>query len=184
MSFSLQPFREAEPAIQIHIVFGLVAAITGIVVFARRKGGRVHKQIGYVWFLAMGMVALSSLFIHQIRVWGAFSPLHLLSLATFASLAFAFVMIRCGNVRAHEMALKGLFLGGVVFAGLLTFSRGLVMHRIVFGETGGQFMPAPGELPGGPVVFGLIGALAIFVTMVLSTPNSRRSKSTLKEGSR
>lgn len=168
MDFSLTPLLEASPAIQVHVVSALLAALTGLVIFIRRKGTRLHKLTGRVSVAAMGMVAMSGLFIHQIKLWGPFSPLHIFSLTTLAGLFYAIQTVRKGNVAGHEMTLKGIYMGGIVFAGMLTFSKGLVMHRIVFGESGGQFMPAPGELPGGLIVFALVGAIAIFVVLFLS----------------
>lgn len=180
MNFTLEPFWQAELAVQIHIVCGLVAMVTGLAIFARRKGSRWHVLTGRVWFIAMALVAVSSFFIHQLKVWGLFSPLHLFAVSTLGTLAFALYAIRKRDIRGHELSLKGLFLGGIVFAGGLTLSKGLTMHRIIFGEGGGQFMPAPGELPGGPIGFALVGGIAIFVMMFFSE-SSRVARSLKKE---
>lgn len=175
MGFDIQPFLEAELAVQVHVVTALFALFTGIYIFSRRKGGRVHKAVGKSWVAAMALVALSSLFIHQLRVVGPFSPLHLLSLFVLASLVYAVVKIRKGDVDAHRYTMIGLFIGGLVVAGALTLARDLLMHRIFFPEGSGAFIPSPAEWPGGPVVFALSAAAAVFAGVVLYEKWASRS---------
>lgn len=157
---NIAPFFEADLATQIHVVLALVAVVSGFAVFTIRKGTQTHRTLGRVWVGAMVVVALSSFFIYGLRVWGPFSPLHLLSVYTLATVAFAIVMARRGNIRAHKLSLIGLFLGGVIGAGLLTLSRGLLMSRILFPD-GNSPIPSPAELPGGPVGFAIAMAVAI-----------------------
>ena len=157
---NIAPFLQADLATQIHVVLALVAVVSGFAVFAIRKGMRAHRMLGRVWIGAMVIVALSSFFIHGLRVWGPFSPLHLLSVHTMATVVFAIVMVRRGNIRAHKLSLIGLFLGGVIGAGLLTLSRGLLMSRILFPD-GTSPIPSPADLPGGPVGVAVGMALAI-----------------------
>ena len=159
MSFEIEHFWNASLAVQIHVVTALVALVLGLIMFSRKKGGRAHRNLGKAWVVVMALVALSSFFIHQLRVWGLFSPIHLLSVFTLASLAWAIFMIRKRNVRAHEMTMKGLFMGGLVVAGALTFSRDLLMHRIFLSGGAGDIMPSLNSLPGGPVAIAFSGAL-------------------------
>ena len=162
MSFDLQPFWEASLAVQIHVVTALIALIVGIYVFSRRKGTKLHRNLGKFWVVMMALVAMSSFFIHQLKVWGLFSPIHLLSIFVLGSLVQAIWMARTGNIEAHRRIMAGLFSGGLILAGLLTFGRDLLMHRIFFGS-GGGFIPSPQELPGGAVTFALVGAAVIYV---------------------
>ena len=73
-----------------------------------------------------------------------------------------------GNIRAHQQTMIGLFAGGLVFAGLLTLSRGLLMHKIFFSGSAGSFIPAVGELPGGVFgfVFGIVALIFVSVGFV------------------
>ncbi len=158
---NITPFFEADLAVQVHVVLALVAVMSGSAVFAIRKGTRTHRLLGRVWIGAMVVVALSSFFIHGLRVWGPFSPLHLLSVFTLGTVVFAIVMVRRGNIRAHKLSLIGLFLGGVVGAGLLTMSRGLLMSRILFPD-GNSPVPSPADLPGGPI--GIAIGMAVTIT--------------------
>ncbi len=162
MSFDLQPFWEASLAVQIHVVTALIALFVGIYVFSRRKGTKLHRNLGKFWVVMMAVVALSSLFIHQLKIWGLFSPIHLLSIFVLGSLVNSIWMARTGNIVAHKRIMVGLFSGGLILAGLLTFGRDLLMHRIFF-ASGGGFLPSPQDLPGGAVTFALVGATVIYV---------------------
>ena len=78
-------------------------------------------------------VVLSSFLIHTIRLWGPFSPIHLLSIFTLAMLPLAVAHARRHAVERHRRAMMGLFLGALVIAGVFTFLPGRIMHAVVFG---------------------------------------------------
>jgi uncharacterized membrane protein len=77
-------------------------------------------------------VAVSSLFIHKIRLWGPWSPIHLLSLLVLVTLPLALWHAHRHDVRQHRMAMLSLFLGALVIAGALTLLPGRIMHAVVF----------------------------------------------------
>jgi uncharacterized membrane protein len=58
----------------------MAAFALGIVQFAAPKGTLPHRTIGWIWVLLMFAVAISSFWIHEIRLVGPFSPIHLLSI--------------------------------------------------------------------------------------------------------
>lgn len=175
MTFNIQPFLDASLAVQIHVIAALFALFSGLYIFTVRKGTRVHRGLGKAWVVAMVIVAVSSFFIHQLRVWGAFSPIHLLSIFTLGSLAYSLWCIRRGHVRAHQMSMIGLFCGGILVAGTLALSRDLLMHRILLNGYTGSFIPSPAEWPGGPVVFALsCGALTFIIVFALGANLSRK----------
>ena len=76
-------------------------------------------------------VVVSSFFIHTIRLWGPFSPIHLLSIFTLAMLPLAVAHARRHAV--ERRAMLGLFVGALVIAGIFTFLPGRIMHAVVFG---------------------------------------------------
>jgi uncharacterized membrane protein len=78
-------------------------------------------------------VVVSSFFIHTIRLWGSFSPIHLLSIFTLAMLPLAIAHARRHAVERHRRAMLGLFVGALVIAGVFTFLPGRIMHAVVFG---------------------------------------------------
>jgi uncharacterized membrane protein len=111
---SLAPLLNAPIAIQLHAFAAMAAFGLGLVQFAGVKGTAWHRARGLVWVGLMLIVAVSSFWIHELRLWGPWSPIHLL-------------------VRAHRSAMLGLFLGALVIAGLFTLVPGRIMHAVVFG---------------------------------------------------
>ena len=130
---TLAPLLAASPAIQVH-AFAAVAAFTlGAVQLAAPKGTIPHRLFGWLWAGLMLIVALSSFFIHEIRLWGAWSPIHLLSIFTLIMLPLAVWRARRHDVRRHRRAMVGLFAGALVIAGIFTFMPGRIMHAVLFG---------------------------------------------------
>ncbi|HYJ96086.1 MAG TPA: hypothetical protein VEV86_15750, partial [Vicinamibacterales bacterium] len=41
--------------------------------------------------------------------------------------------LRTGNIAAHKASMRGLYIGGLIIAGLLTFIPGRIMYRMFFG---------------------------------------------------
>jgi uncharacterized membrane protein len=105
----------------------------GLVQLTAPKGTIPHRLIGWSWVLLMLTVAISSFFIHIIRLWGAWSPIHLLSILVLVSLPLAVFHARRHEVRRHRNAMTTLFMGALVIAGILTFLPGRIMHAVAFG---------------------------------------------------
>lgn len=123
----------AQPvAVQVHIVAAVVALAIGGFVLARPKGGALHKTTGWSWVIAMAVTALSSLFITGLNG-NAYSLIHVLSGWTLVALPMGVYAIRRKNLRAHRGAMTGMFFGGLVVAGALTFLPGRLLWRVFFG---------------------------------------------------
>jgi uncharacterized membrane protein len=84
-----RPLLDAAPAIQLHAFAAMTAFVLGIVQFSAPKGTLPHRTIGGVWVALMVVVSLSSFWIHQLRLWGPWSPIHLLSIFTLVTLPLA-----------------------------------------------------------------------------------------------
>jgi uncharacterized membrane protein len=41
--------------------------------------------------------------------------------------------LRAGDIAAHKASMRGLYIGGLIIAGALTFAPGRIMWRIFFG---------------------------------------------------
>lgn len=143
---TLQPLLQASPVIQTHAYAAIAALLLGAMVLFRRKGDRLHKLGGRIWVLLMVLVAISSFFIHTIRMWGPWSPIHLLSILTLVGLVRAIMLIRRRNVLHHARIMKLVYLGGLVIAGFFTFMPGRIMHAVLFGSPAGA---APAVAPSG-----------------------------------
>jgi uncharacterized membrane protein len=131
---SLAPLLNASPVIQAHAFAAMAAFALGVVQLAAPKGTLPHRTIGWIWVLLMLGVALSSFYIHQIRLWGPWSPIHLLSIFSIAMLALGVWRARHHNVRGHKWTMIFTFLGALVIAGVFTFVPGRIMHKALFGS--------------------------------------------------
>src|SRR5438270_10462250 len=114
---SLAPLLAAPAVIQVHAFAALGAFGLGAIQLAAPKGTIPHRLFGWLWAGLMFAVVLSSFFIHTIRLWGPFSPIHLLSIFTLAMLPLAVWRARQHDVRRHRRAMTKLFLGALVIAG-------------------------------------------------------------------
>ena len=133
MTPSLAPLLNASPAIQLHAFAAMAAFALGAVQLAAPKGTLPHRSMGWIWVVLMATVCLSSFFIHALRLWGAWSPIHLLSIFTLIVLPFAVWQAHRHNVPRHRKAMIGLFSGALVVAGIFTFWPGRIMHAVIFG---------------------------------------------------
>ena len=132
-AMTLAPLLEAPPAILLHAMAAMAAFTLGIVQFAAPKGTIPHRTLGWIFVGLMLAVALSSFRIHQIRLWGPWSPIHLLSIFTLITLPLAVWAARRHNVAGHRRAMISIFLGALVVAGAFTLVPGRIMHQVVFG---------------------------------------------------
>ncbi|QOZ09502.1 DUF2306 domain-containing protein [Bradyrhizobium sp. CCBAU 51765] len=130
---SLAPLLEAAPAIPLHAFAAMAAFILGIVQLAAPKGRLPHRALGWVWVVLMLVVALSSFWIHQIRLLGPWGPIHLLSIFALAMLVVGVMAARTHNVRRHKITMVSIFFGALAIAGLFTLMPGRIMHAVIFG---------------------------------------------------
>jgi uncharacterized membrane protein len=130
---SLAPLLNASLAIKLHAFAAMAAFALGLVQLASVKGTTGHRGRGFVWVGLMLIVAISSFWVHELRLWGPWSPIHLLSIFTLATLPLAVYYAHTHQVRAHRSAMLGLFLGALVIAGIFTLVPGRIMHAVVFG---------------------------------------------------
>jgi uncharacterized membrane protein len=131
---SLAPLFNAAPAIQLHAFAALAAFALGAVQLSAPKGTLPHRTAGWIWALLMVVVAGSSFFIHELRVWGEWSPIHLLSIFTLVTLPLGVMHARRHRVERHRNAMIAIFTGALVIAGIFTFWPGRIMHAVLFGH--------------------------------------------------
>jgi len=130
---SLAPLLDAAPAIPVHAFAAMAAFVLGLVQFAAPKGTLPHRTLGWIWVGLMLSVALSSFWIHQIRLLGPWSPIHLLSVFTLVMVPFGVWKAHRHQVAAHRLTMILIFSGALVIAGLFTLVPGRIMHAVVFG---------------------------------------------------
>jgi uncharacterized membrane protein len=130
---SLVPLLDAAPAISLHAFAAMSAFVLGLVQFAAPKGTLPHRTLGWVWVLLMLAVAISSFWVHQIRLVGPWSPIHLLSIFVLVMLPLAVWRAHRRQVVEHRRTMIAIFSGALVVAGLFTLLPGRIMHAVVFG---------------------------------------------------
>ena len=130
---TLTPLLSASTAIQFHAFAAVAAFGLGMVQLAAPKGTLPHRTIGWIWVALMVVVSVSAFFVHQIRLWGPWSPIHLLAVFTLAVLPIAVWFAHSHAVRGHRNAMVTLFVGALVIAGVFTLLPGRIMHAVVLG---------------------------------------------------
>jgi uncharacterized membrane protein len=130
---TLAPLLAASPAIEMHAFAVMAAFVLGIVQFAAPKGTIPHRLVGWLWVMLMLAVSVSAFWIHTIRLWGPWSPIHLLAIFTLIMLPIAVLRARQHRVAAHRLAMISIFFGALVIAGAFTLLPGRIMHAVVFG---------------------------------------------------
>lgn len=116
-----------------HALVALLAVLVGGSQLASAKGTRRHRVLGWSWVSLMVYVACSSFLISEIRFWGAFSPIHLLSVWTLFSLSMAIYFAPKGNIVQHKIWMLSLYVLALLVTGVLTLWPGRVMHGVLFG---------------------------------------------------
>jgi uncharacterized membrane protein len=128
---ALAPFLAAPLVIQIHALAALALVPLTAAQFIRRKGGSTHRLVGWTWMVLMALVAGSSFWIHELRLIGPFSPIHLLSILTLFGLVGAVVARRLGDIGRHRRIMIMLALGWAA-AGLFTLLPGRLMAAMTW----------------------------------------------------
>src|SRR6202167_827195 len=131
---TLAPLLAANSAIQLHAFAATAAFALGIVQLTAPKGTIPHRTIGWISGVLMLGISISAFFIHQLRLWGPWSPIHLLAIFTLVMLPVAVLHARRHRVQQHRIAMLSLFFGALVIAGLFTLFPGRIMHAVVFGQ--------------------------------------------------
>src|ERR1700681_4966705 len=104
---SLAPLLNAAPAIPLHAFAAMGAFALGAVQLAAPKGTLPHRVVGSIWVLLMLVVGISAFFIHELRIWGPWSPIHLLAVFTLVMLPVAVWQAHRHAVVQHRRAMLG-----------------------------------------------------------------------------
>ena len=116
-----------------HAVAATAAFALGVIQLSAPKGTLPHRTLGWIWVVLMVIVSITACFIHEIRLWGPWSPIHLLAIFTLVTLPLAVWYARRHSVQQHRWTMISIFTGALVIAGLFTFVPGRIMHAVIFG---------------------------------------------------
>ena len=113
-------------AIWLHLIPVTVALALTPVILLRRRGDRLHRQLGRVWAAAMAVAAASSFAVRTINP-GRFSLIHLLSIYVLIQLPFLIRAARRRDIVRHRKIVRGMVTGALLIAGFFTFP----FHRLL-----------------------------------------------------
>jgi uncharacterized membrane protein len=96
------------------------------------KGSMLHRTLGWIWSIAMVMVAGLSFVFPYVRA-GHLSPIHLLSLLVLVSAPLGVLYARRHDIGAHRRTMTRMYMLALIVAGAFTFFPGRLMWRMFFG---------------------------------------------------
>ncbi|MCW1970955.1 MAG: DUF2306 domain-containing protein [Anaerolineae bacterium] len=67
-----------------HTAMGVIALISGLLVYLKPQGTATHRRIGYVYVLSMVLLNVTALMIY--RLFGGFGPFHVLAIISLITL--------------------------------------------------------------------------------------------------
>lgn len=118
--------------IWLHLATIMLALALTPVLLWRPRGTPGHRQLGYVWSVAMLLTALDSLFVTTGRP-GHFSPIHILSVVTIVLVPVLVISARRHNVARHRRTVRGMIIGALLIAGFFTFPFDRLLGHWLFG---------------------------------------------------
>lgn len=124
-------WHRLSPFLWGHLATIATALLLTPVMLLRRRGDRLHRQLGYVWIAAMFGTAFVSLFIRDINR-GGFSFIHILSVWTLIQVPMIFWAARTHQIAKHRSAVRAMVLGALLIAGFFTFPFDRLMGHWLF----------------------------------------------------
>jgi uncharacterized membrane protein len=123
-----------SPVIVVHLTLASAALVLGPLALTARKGSRLHRAAGYAWVTLMIGAALSSAFIRDFQLpnLAGFTPIHLLTVLTFAAVGRALFAIARRRVALHRRAMWSAYLGGCIGAGLFALAPGRYLGDLLW----------------------------------------------------
>ena len=128
----LDLLASASLAIKIHLTTVSAAVVLATWQMVGPKGRTMHRILGWALAILLVTTAVASLFIHDPRG-GLFNPFQLFAVWTLIGVPIAIVAARRHKVKYHARSMAGLYFGGLIFAGLLTFLPGRLMWSVFVG---------------------------------------------------
>jgi len=135
----LTPLLDAPLPIRLHVVTVVPAFLLGTwLLLASRKGSPRHRLVGRLYLALMTLTSLAAIFITSgvgpsITVGPLrFGWIHLFVPLTLYGVYGAFATLRAGDRLGHRNAMIGVYVGGLLVAGGLTFIPGRLMWRVFF----------------------------------------------------
>lgn len=138
---NLEPLLAAPVVVWIHLATILPAFAIGTwLLFASDKGSRQHRAAGKLYLCLMAVTAVAACFIRTPGGLPAIDagplrlgPIHLFVPLTAWGIYRALSGVRRGNIAQHRAAMRRMYAGAILIAGILSFMPGRIMHHLAFG---------------------------------------------------
>lgn len=127
----LSPLLRIPGVLQAHIAGAVLSFIIGAILLRGVKGNMFHRALGYAWIVTMGVTAVSSFWLTGMNG-DSYSFIHLLSGWTVIVLPMGLAAARRRNISVHRREMTGIFMGGMLIAGLFSFLPGRTMWHLFF----------------------------------------------------
>lgn len=124
-----------SPVVLAHIAAALLALVLGSTILLRRKGTLSHKTMGWIWAGLMSSVAFSAIPLrtyHGIPNIDGFTPIHLFILLVLFNVPRAVWAIYHGDVITHGKAMRGLYFGALIGAGVFTLLPNRLLGHLLW----------------------------------------------------
>ncbi len=118
--------------VQIHLATVLTALMLMTAQMLGPKGRTFHRTLGWMLSILLVFTAVVSLFIRD-RTGSWFNTFQVFAVWTLVAVPWGVLSARGHNVRRHAAVMTGLYVGGMLIAGALTFLPGRLMWRVFFG---------------------------------------------------
>lgn len=119
----------------IHLATITPAFFIGALQHLLKKGTQLHKVAGLVFMALMLVTACVTLFMEAkvgVRLLNHFGFIHLFSLLTIYTVPKAYISIKKGDIESHKGAMIGLYIGGLIIAGVIAFGPGRYLNQVFF----------------------------------------------------
>jgi uncharacterized membrane protein len=124
-----------HPIIFWHLVSAVSALIVGAYLLARKpRGDTSHRRVGWLWVGLMASATVSSGLIRDfgmLNVLG-YTPIHLLTVFVAIMLPYGVLQARQHNIAGHRKAMRGMYIGGCIVAGLFTLMPGRFLGNLLW----------------------------------------------------
>ncbi|GGG60110.1 hypothetical protein GCM10011403_16760 [Pseudohongiella nitratireducens] len=122
--------------VTVHLATIIPAIFLGAYLLSQSKGTGKHRAIGKLYMSLMVITAGVTLFMPAYvgpQLFNHFGIIHILSFVVFFSVGRALYAARQGDIKTHRKNMVGLYVGGILVAGVFTLSPGRLIHGWLFG---------------------------------------------------
>lgn len=118
-----------------HLATIVPAFLIGTFLLLNHKGTRWHKILGKTYMSLMMVTAIITLFMEAkvgLTLFDHFGFIHIFSALVLYLVPSAFFAARRHDVSSHRYSMIGLYVGGIIIAGIFTFMPGRMLHEWFF----------------------------------------------------